>query len=51
MDIKRITDKVSVSPQITVSDMGAIKEAGFRVIICNRPDREGADQPNFEEIE
>lgn len=25
MDIKRITDKVSVSPQITVSDMGAIK--------------------------
>ncbi len=29
----------------------AIAEAGFRAIICNRPDGEGADQPTFEEIE
>jgi len=31
--------------------MAAIREAGFRAIIRNRPDGEGADQPNFEEIE
>ena len=51
MDIRKITDKTSVSPQITVEDMAAIKDAGFRAIICNRPDGEGADQPSFEEIE
>ena len=51
MDLKKITDKTSVSPQITPQDMAAIKAAGFRAIICNRPDGEGADQPSFEEIE
>ncbi|PWJ20552.1 bifunctional protein tyrosine phosphatase family protein/NAD(P)/FAD-dependent oxidoreductase [Jannaschia seohaensis] len=51
MEIKRLTDKVSVSPQITADDMAAISEAGFRAIICNRPDGEGADQPSFQEIE
>ncbi|WP_372573556.1 TIGR01244 family sulfur transferase [Ruegeria jejuensis] len=51
MDIKKITEKTSVSPQITAEDMVEIKAAGFRAIICNRPDGEGADQPSFEEIE
>jgi sulfide:quinone oxidoreductase len=51
MDLKKITDKTSVSPQILPQDMAAIIEAGFRAIICNRPDGEGADQPSFEEIE
>lgn len=51
MDIKRISEKVSVTPQIAVDDLAAIKDAGFRAIICNRPDGEGADQPSFEEIE
>lgn len=51
MDIKKITEKVSVSPQITVNDIAEIKAAGFRAIICNRPDGEGADQPSFEEVE
>jgi sulfide:quinone oxidoreductase len=51
MDLKKITEKTAVSPQITTQDIAAIKEAGFRAIICNRPDGEGADQPSFEEIE
>lgn len=51
MDLKQITEKTAVSPQITPQDMTAIKEAGFRAIICNRPDGEGVDQPSFEEIE
>ncbi len=51
MDIKDINKRLSVSPQISPDDVKAIAEAGFRAIICNRPDGEGADQPTFEEIE
>lgn len=51
MDMKSLSPKTKVSPQITVSDLDAIKAAGIRAIICNRPDGEGMDQPSFEEIE
>lgn len=51
MDVRKINEDLSVSPQITADDMTAIKEAGFRTIICNRPDGEEADQPSFAEIE
>ncbi|MDB4241057.1 bifunctional protein tyrosine phosphatase family protein/NAD(P)/FAD-dependent oxidoreductase [Yoonia sp.] len=51
MDIKKLTPEISVAPQITPADMKAIKDQGFRAIICNRPDGEGADQPTFKEIE
>ena len=50
MELKRITEKLSVSPQIAVEDVAAIKQAGFRAIICNRPDGEANDQPTHEEI-
>lgn len=50
MDIKSLTAGLSVSPQIHASELKAIKDAGFHAIICNRPDGEGADQPNFDEI-
>lgn len=51
MDLKSLSSKTSVSPQITPDDLEAIKATGMRAIICNRPDGEGADQPSFEEIE
>ncbi len=51
IDIREVTEDFWVSPQIGAADLSAIREAGFRAIICNRPDGEGADQPNFEEIE
>ena len=51
MDAKQITETISVSPQITATALADIKKAGFRSIICNRPDGEGVDQPTFEEIE
>ena len=51
MELRKLTAELSVSPQIAVSDLPAIQAAGFRAIICNRPDGEGADQPNFREIE
>ncbi len=50
MEIRKIDDRLSVSPQISPAELGAIAERGFRAIICNRPDGEGADQPSFDEI-
>jgi uncharacterized protein (TIGR01244 family) len=46
LDVKRINDKVSVSPQISPDDIPAIKAAGFVAIINNRPDGEAPDQPS-----
>lgn len=51
MHLKRLTATISVSPQITASDLASIAAAGFKSIICNRPDGEGADQPVYDEIE
>jgi sulfide:quinone oxidoreductase len=51
MDLKKIDSGLSVSPQISAADVETIKQQGFRSIICNRPDGEGADQPTFKEIE
>ena len=50
MDIRRIDDRLSVSPQISPAEVTELREAGFRAVICNRPDGEGADQPSHEEI-
>ncbi len=51
MDIKALTPQLSISPQILLSEVQSVAEAGFKAIICNRPDGEGADQPSFKEIE
>ncbi|KWN11164.1 class V aminotransferase [Burkholderia territorii] len=40
----------TASRQITPADLKAIRNAGFRAVICNRPDGESADQPAFDEI-
>lgn len=50
MNIKPLTDVLSVSPQIAIAELPAIKAQGFRSIICNRPDGEDAGQPSFEDV-
>lgn len=40
MDIRQITPSYAVSPQIDPEDVAAIAAAGFKTIICNRPDAE-----------
>jgi sulfide:quinone oxidoreductase len=51
MDIRKITDELSVAPQIAASDIADIAAAGFRAVICNRPDGESTDQPCCGDIE
>lgn len=46
-----VTDYLSVSEQISVADLKAIKSAGFKSLICNRPDGEEAGQTAHCEIE
>ena len=50
MQIKPLTDDLAVSEQIAPEDIPAIKAAGYRAILCNRPDAEGAGQPEFDAI-
>ena len=40
MDIRPLTDGYAVSPQIEPADAEAIAAAGYRTVICNRPDAE-----------
>ena len=51
MDIRTLTAELSVAPQIAITDLRAVADAGFRSVICNRPDGEGPDQPVYSEIE
>lgn len=50
-DFRKIDDDVSVSGQITPEQVADIKSAGYKSIICNRPDGEDAGQPDFALIE
>lgn len=45
MQIKQLTERLSVSPQLDPADMAGVAELGFRTIINNRPDHESEGQP------
>jgi len=51
MEFRRLTDQLSVAPQVTPENMPAIAAAGFKTILCNRPDGEADDQPAFAAIQ
>ncbi|APE43843.1 TIGR01244 family protein [Sulfitobacter alexandrii] len=40
MDMRQLTPRYYVAPQIDPSDMEAIRDAGITRILCNRPDAE-----------
>lgn len=50
MQIRRIDDRISVSPQITADDVATLKHQGFTTIVNNRPDGEEAGQPDGDTI-
>ena len=41
MIIHQLTPGLSVADQLTMDDLEAVKKAGFKAVICNRPDEEG----------
>ena len=50
LELRKINDRISVSPQIAPEDVEAIKQAGFTAIVNNRPDGEAPGQPGTDEI-
>ncbi|MGV2497612.1 TIGR01244 family sulfur transferase [Pelagerythrobacter aerophilus] len=48
---KRLSDSLSVTPQIDPANMQALADAGFRSVISNRPDGEEPEQPDWATIE
>jgi sulfide:quinone oxidoreductase len=50
MKIQTLSATLSVSDQITEAHLPAIAQAGFRAVICNRPDDEGPDQPGHQAL-
>ncbi|MCK5909857.1 MAG: TIGR01244 family phosphatase [Caulobacter sp.] len=50
-DFRRVTDSLSVSPQVTEADMARAAAEGFVLVINNRPDGEDPSQPASAAIE
>jgi uncharacterized protein (TIGR01244 family) len=50
MEYREITDNYSVSGQILPEDIATVKAAGFKSIICNRPDNEQSGQPSADSV-
>ena len=51
MKLAKLTQNLSVSPQLTEKDLEEAAAAGFRSIINNRPDGEASDQPRSDVLE
>ena len=51
MDLKQLDPNLAVTGQIGPEDVPAVAAAGFKSIICNRPDGEGEDQPAFAAVQ
>jgi uncharacterized protein (TIGR01244 family) len=50
MEYRQISDNYSVSGQILPEDIAALKVAGFKSVICNRPDNEQPGQPSADSV-
>lgn len=45
MQVYKVTEDLTISGQISASDVALIKASGFKTIMCNRPDGEEFGQP------
>ncbi|GAA0736937.1 TIGR01244 family sulfur transferase [Sphingomonas japonica] len=50
MDIRPITDRIAVAPQIQPGDVASLAADGYTAIVNNRPDGEDAGQPSGDAI-
>jgi sulfide:quinone oxidoreductase len=51
MHIHKLTDQLSVSPQVALEEIVKLSALGFKSVICNRPDKESDDQPTMSAVE
>lgn len=50
MKIYQLSETCSVASQIQPDDVRALADAGFRAVVCNRPDGEEFGQPSAETV-
>lgn len=50
MNVRKIDDNFAVTGQITPEQVKAVSEAGYKSIVCARPDNEEFGQPSFHEV-
>jgi uncharacterized protein (TIGR01244 family) len=50
MEYRQISEDYAVSGQIQPEEVAAIKAAGFKSVICNRPDDEQPGQPSADSV-
>ena len=46
-----VSESFAVSPQIRLEDMRELADAGYRTVICNRPDGEEPNQPTVASLQ
>ena len=50
MKIETVSHKYGISSQIAPEDLRVIAQAGYKSIVCIRPDNEEPGQPKFDDI-
>jgi uncharacterized protein (TIGR01244 family) len=50
MNVRKIDDNFAITGQITPEQVKAISDAGFKAIVCARPDNEEPGQPAFADV-
>ena len=50
-DFRKVTDDLSVAPQIELADVARAKDVGFALIINIRPDGEAPDHPSSAQMQ
>ncbi|EJF84983.1 TIGR01244 family sulfur transferase [Bartonella rattimassiliensis] len=50
MNFQQIEPDIFIGAQISIEDIKTLAQAGFKTIICNRPDNEEPHQPSFSSI-
>lgn len=50
MNIRKLNDDFSVTAQITPEQVKAVSDAGYKSIVCARPDDEEFGQPSFDAV-
>ncbi|WP_439273488.1 TIGR01244 family sulfur transferase [Pseudochrobactrum sp. HB0163] len=50
MEIRPLNENFAVTGQLAPQDIAAIAAQGYKTLICNRPDHEADDQPDYASV-